>query len=107
MILSFAFVKLGIQAHGPQYLYTFDDLFHWSRKSVRVLLFWKIGHRKLRENGRHFVRMQLANVARSYAEAFHSNDRKYAETSHLSWIRSGRFEFGNFYPGKKMFCTNL
>lgn len=46
--------------------------------------------------------MQLASAPGSFAKGFHNFDCKYAETNLLSWMRRGRYEFGNISQGEYM-----
>lgn len=52
----------AISTHRPEYYNNFIWCFEWNHKLVRLLLLWKISHRKFRENGRQHVWLQLAKL---------------------------------------------
>lgn len=69
-------------------------------RSLFVLLFCKIGGRKLWKNERLHVQLQLAGFAKPNTQILYHHDWECTTPSMLCWIQISCFEFGHILFGK-------
>lgn len=69
-------------------------------KLVLVLLFRQTHHRKLSQLCRFHLRIELVWFAEWFEEILHHDDSQCSIATPVSWIKYGRFEFGNIHESK-------